>query len=195
MKPNSTVRRLLLVAADSSFESDFLAALRVSMAAQSSAAVFELVHFPLAHVAVFFLVLDPSRPSRQGEVGILRGGLPGTASSYAVQITQCSHRRTGSFMLALRAVGPVLVETTRSYKGDAMEPRVGDSHRSKTSSFYIGPFWSDSETDSCTTAPFLDRARVCRSMSRSKERMRRRTSCPHPLSHGVRHSGICAWPM
>ena len=66
VKPNCTVRRPLLVAADSSFESDFVTALRVSTAAQSPAAV---------------------RPSRHGKVGILQGGVPGTASSYVVQIT------------------------------------------------------------------------------------------------------------
>ena len=40
VKPNFNVRRLLLVAADSSFQSDFLAALRDGIAAQSSTAFF-----------------------------------------------------------------------------------------------------------------------------------------------------------
>ena len=49
------------------------------------------------------------RLSRQGKVGFVRGGALCTASSHVVQTTQCSHRRTGSFTLAIRAVGLVQV--------------------------------------------------------------------------------------
>ena len=44
-----------------------------------------------------------------------------------VQTAQCNHRRTGSSTLSFRLVGFVLVETTRSCKSDAVEPRVEQS--------------------------------------------------------------------
>ena len=66
MKPSSRVHRLLLVAGDSGFESDFLAALRDSLAARSSTAVFELVYCPLVHVADFLLVLDMLDRAKSG---------------------------------------------------------------------------------------------------------------------------------
>ena len=53
MKLNTTVRRLLLVAADDSVESDFLAAMKTSEVVQMFAGVSELVFFSLQHEADF----------------------------------------------------------------------------------------------------------------------------------------------
>ena len=57
VKLSTTVRRLLLVAADDSVESDFLAALKTSEVVQRFAGVSELVFFSLQHDAdlwIFF---------------------------------------------------------------------------------------------------------------------------------------------
>ena len=86
----------MLVAADDSFESDFLAALRDGIVAHSSSAVFELVYFPLILVADFLLV-------RQSQVRVLRCGAPGAACSDVVSTAERSHGWTqkDSFHCAL----------------------------------------------------------------------------------------------
>ena len=55
VKLNTTVRRLFLVAADDSVESDLLAAMKTSEVVQKFAGVFEFVFFSLQHEADFFV--------------------------------------------------------------------------------------------------------------------------------------------
>ena len=104
---NTTVRRLLLVAADDSVETDLFAALKMSEVVQKFAGVFELVFFPLQHEPYFLDILHLLNKVRDGFFEAVY--LIPPAASWS-RLRSSTTAGTASTQIAIRTLGIVVVE-------------------------------------------------------------------------------------